>query len=985
VQGLAVNLERNKDGRTNWEDLVKAQPEETPEKVETEPTVSGDLSIGGVDVRDASVSLNDRASGQRVAVNDLFIKTSAITLVDPVDVKIGFTVDTGAIGLTGKVDTGVRMNIDLKDQIYAMRDLRLSAELKGETLPGGSATIIGEGDLAVDAGARRIDLSRFKLESGGLSMPPYTAAAVFETEGTGDLAAKTFEFPGFRAAVTMTKGEERINAGLEGKLLADLTAQKLTVSELALSLPEFSSEGIRMQLSAPQKATAALDLAAMTLMVDGLKIAGTISGKSLPGGSMPVELDMRVRGDLSRQTLSVDPMQLEALGMKTKGSLSVSKFQTAPEVSGSLNIARFNPRELLKRLMKDVPKTADPKALSSAELSVAFTAAANTLKVDKLAAGIDDSRLTVSAEVSNFDAPDVRFELAADRINADRYLPLKHTGGAAPATAASPAGAASTAGMPLENLRKLTIDGKLRVSDLTASGVNMTHLVVGIRAKDGVIRTERLNADGILTGKLNFGLDGSGTVLDLNDQTLSAERLLLTVGDMKLAVKAKVADLLKKPSYKADIRVPAFNLRQMLAKVGRNPPETTDPKAMTATGLTASVSGTPGAVSVEPLTVRLDDTRMEGKLEVKSQPAPAYVFDIRIDALDADRYLPPRKKETKPAAVSAGTTAAALPVDTVKALNLDGKFTVGKLKISNVRLQDIQMQARAKDGLVTMNPLSAALYGGTVNGTVTIDARGEQPQLDLNEKLADVQAGPFLKDLQGRSMLTGLTNAGIMLTATGTDSDAMTRTLNGKIDFQITNGSIEKVDIVGQICRALSSVSIPSLKKEDITAGVLQMVTKQARGGETQSGDRTEFSEMGGSMVFTNGIGANDDLTLKSPLLRVEGAGKIDLPKQYLDYQVTAALVKSCEGQGGKSYRELANYPIPVTISGPLDNLNVKPNFTAGILKVLQQQRPTEQKPAAPLPQQPLQPQQPADTKKQAEDAVKDMLQKGMQDLFKKK
>jgi len=123
--------------------------------------------------------------------------------------------------------------------------------------------------------------------------------------------------------------------------------------------------------------------------------------------------------------------------------------------------------------------------------------------------------------------------------------------------------------------------------------------------------------------------------------------------------------------------------------------------------------------------------------------------------------------------------------------------------------------------------------------------------------------------------------------------------------------------------------------------------------------------------------------------LRVEGAGKLDLPKQRLDYQATVVLVKSCEGQGGKAFRDLANYPIPVDISGPLDKLEVKPNLTTGILQILQQYQAKEQPPAAPQqpqeqPPQQQPPQQPQDPGKQAEEAAKDLLLKGLQDLLNK-
>ena len=68
----------------------------------------------------------------------------------------------------------------------------------------------------------------------------------------------------------------------------------------------------------------------------------------------------------------------------------------------------------------------------------------------------------------------------------------------------------------------------------------------------------------------------------------------------------------------------------------------------------------------------------------------------------------------------------------------------------------------------------------------------------------------------------------------------------------------------------------------------------------------------------------------------MEGSGKIDLPEQHLYYHATVALVKSCEEQRGKGLYDLANYPIPVTINGPIGNLEVKPNLTEGILKILE-------------------------------------------------
>ena len=72
---------------------------------------------------------------------------------------------------------------------------------------------------------------------------------------------------------------------------------------------------------------------------------------------------------------------------------------------------------------------------------------------------------------------------------------------------------------------------------------------------------------------------------------------------------------------------------------------------------------------------------------------------------------------------------------------------------------------------------------------------------------------------------------------------------------------------------------------------------------------------------------------------------------------------------------ELTNYPIPVTIKGPLDKLEVKPDLTAGILEILEnrQKKQTTAKPAQVTPAHPQEPKKP-------EDALKELLQ----DLLKK-
>ncbi|WP_152032997.1 AsmA-like C-terminal region-containing protein [Gallaecimonas mangrovi] len=124
---------------------------------------------------------------------------------------------------------------------------------------------------------------------------------------------------------------------------------------------------------------------------------------------------------------------------------------------------------------------------------------------------------------------------------------------------------------------------------------------------------------------------------------------------------------------------------------------------------------------------------------------------------------------------------------------------------------------------------------------------------------------------------------------------------------------------------------------------------------------KTDFAELSGSATFKNGKMNNPDLLLASPLLRVNGAGDIDLVKKSLDYGVSAKLVGTLKGQDGKAMDELKGVTLPIKITGSFDSPKVRPDMDA-LLKGKADQKIKEQK-----------------------DKLKDKLSEKLGDLFKKK
>jgi AsmA protein len=371
-----------------------------------------------------------------------------------------------------------------------------------------------------------------------------------------------------------------------------------------------------------------------------------------------------------------------------------------------------------------------------------------------------------------------------------------------------------------------------------------------------------------------------------------------------------------------------------------------------------------------------------------------------VDGLDVDRYLPPRSQEKGSPAATPGAAAALLPVDLLKALSLEGRLSAGRVKAANLRLGDITLQVVAGKGTVTLHPLSASLYGGRYTGNVVVDASGDAPVLRIDERIAGVRLGDLLSDLQGRAQVTGIAEAALQLQAAGAGTDAMIRSMDGTVSTVLREGSIEGVDILARICRSLGTAG--SGQPADLVTGLLGALTgdrSRASEGREGAAERTSFSELKGTLVFEDGVGVNEDLRLYSPLLRVEGSGRVHLPERRLDYNAVAALVKSCEGQGGQPFRELANVPIPLRIFGPFDDLKIRPDITAGILEILRRREASQGRPASETPlssggppgpptpsaQKPEKGQKTRPIEKpRPEDALEQIFRKGLQDLLKK-
>jgi AsmA protein len=424
---------------------------------------------------------------------------------------------------------------------------------------------------------------------------------------------------------------------------------------------------------------------------------------------------------------------------------------------------------------------------------------------------------------------------------------------------------------------------------------------------DGKLSAPKLQfAEKQLSGEaisLNSTLNGAGHKLnaDLHITGFSGGQQQLLARQSKLTLAAEQGG--DKLQLKLDSPL-QLNLHTLLAQLS----------ALHLQGSLASPRLKPGSVafdlrgnaSVSPkqlqlaLAGQLDQSKVKTSLNIADLAKPHYQMAAEADQLLLDRYLAGTPAKAG-AADSKQAVPFALDLSPLQGLSASAKIRLGSLQQGQIKLANVDATIDAGGGRVQVAPLNLDLFGGhlAASGSATTS---KQPALQLQHTLSNVDIGQLLKTLAKYEQLEGRGTVTSSLTAQGGSLEQLTRTLNGKASIQMRDGAMRGINIGARLREAKNMLS-------------------QLKGQQTvqrNNAEKTDFSELGGSLNIVNGVIRNDDLSAKSPLLRLAGNGMVDLPASKIDYLLKASLVASSKGQDGRELMELKALTVPVRLHGPL-------------------------------------------------------------------
>jgi len=274
-----------------------------------------------------------------------------------------------------------------------------------------------------------------------------------------------------------------------------------------------------------------------------LAVEGTVGpvGSGLQKGVVPLDLSLNA---------------LKQLVIKLKGNLE--NPATTPGVDLDITVEKFSPRELVAALGQTFPvETTDPKALGSVALKARIKADAKRASISNGILNLDQSQLDFSATATQFSNPNLKFDLSLDKINLDRYMPPKSD---SPPAAKAPSKDKKKKA-DYAPLRRMILDGLIKIEQLTVSKANVQDVYLKITAQNGIFNLDPMkmnmyqgNANG--NAVWNVAQDIPASSLNLKINNVQAKPLLKdmlakeilegsTTADINLSMRGDEPELIK--------------------------------------------------------------------------------------------------------------------------------------------------------------------------------------------------------------------------------------------------------------------------------------------------------------------------------------------------------------------------------------------------------------------------------------------------------
>ena len=200
-------------------------------------------------------------------------------------------------------------------------------------------------------------------------------------------------------------------------------------------------------------------------------------------------------------------------------------------------------------------------------------------------------------------------------------------------------------------------------------------------------------------------------------------------------------------------------------------------------------------------------------------------------------------------------------------LQAQGRIAIGSGKIKAVEFGELKSDLTIDRRVWRLSNLTARAAGGAVQAKASIDDRPDTLSIQTDSQIRGVPVQSFLRwfDMTTTEMSGTVNLAGSLETA-GNDDTERKKNLNGAFNLKIDGGIIHRMRILVQILNLLDLSRWFTLQLPDLTK------------------DGIRFRSIAADFKVNNGVYSTQNLVVDSDDLRMTGTGRIDVPKDDIDF-----------------------------------------------------------------------------------------------------
>ncbi|OGT61690.1 MAG: hypothetical protein A3E85_01940 [Gammaproteobacteria bacterium RIFCSPHIGHO2_12_FULL_45_12] len=196
-----------------------------------------------------------------------------------------------------------------------------------------------------------------------------------------------------------------------------------------------------------------------------------------------------------------------------------------------------------------------------------------------------------------------------------------------------------------------------------------------------------------------------------------------------------------------------------------------------------------------------------------------------------------------------------------------GEVYIAKARLVNLKAQDAHVGLHWNKNLLTLQPITANLYDGSLEGFAHGSQLSATPHWDWVVQFNHIQLKPLLQAVSGEANqlnVSGVAQVKFNASTEGSEREQLLNNLNGTSSFSVVNGSVEGVDL------------------DYLIQSANALMGKQPAPAQTRR-HVTAFDRLSGAWLIKDGMARSYNLTLSTPILVTKGGADVNLLNEALD------------------------------------------------------------------------------------------------------